>query len=125
MQWTPSLRGFLGIGLVQQLAGSQNKVNELWTDHQDALHWASSLIIFGPRGANINKHHVRQRGPKYVETDGPIPTYIAPNPASTQGAAGSVSIQRCATCCTEFCRATPSGNCFIHVNAALKSNSAH
>ncbi len=84
VQWTPSLRGFLGIGLVQQLAGSQNKVNELWAEHQEALHWASSLTIFNQRGSNIDKHQQRQRGLKIVEYDGALPTYLAPNPASTQ-----------------------------------------
>lgn len=84
VQWTPSLRGFLGIGLVQQLAGSQNKVNELWTEHQEALHWASSLTIFNQRGSNIDKHQQRQRGLKIIEHDGSLPQYIAPNPASTQ-----------------------------------------
>lgn len=84
IQWTPSLRGFLGIGLVQQLAGSQNKVNELWADHQEALYWGSGLKVFSPRGANVNKHHLRVRHPIVVEHDGAVPQYVAPNPASTQ-----------------------------------------
>lgn len=84
VQWTPSMRGFLGIGLIQQLAGSQNKVNELWNDHQLALHWASQLTIFTPRGANVEKNHLRGRDPKVVEYDGAIPTYLAPDPASKQ-----------------------------------------
>lgn len=84
VQWTPSLRGFLGIGLVQQLAGSQNKANELWADHQEALYWGSGLKVFQPRGANVNKHHLRVRHPIVVEHDGAVPEYVAPNPASTQ-----------------------------------------
>jgi len=84
IQWTPSLRGFLGIGLVQQLAGSQNKVNELWADHQEALYWGSGLKVFSPRGANVNKYHLRVRHPIVVEHDGAVPQYVAPNPASTQ-----------------------------------------
>ncbi len=83
-QWTPSMRGWLGIGLVQQLAGSQNKVNEIWADHQEALYWASSLKIFIPRSANIDKHHMRARHPNIVEYDGAPPKYEAPNPASQQ-----------------------------------------
>lgn len=84
IQWTPALRGFLGIGLVQQLAGSQNKVNELWTDHQEALYWGSALKIFKPRGSNVNNNHLRARHPAVIEYDGAKPDYEAPNPASTQ-----------------------------------------
>ncbi|MES2211424.1 MAG: hypothetical protein V4515_14770 [Chloroflexota bacterium] len=82
--WTPALRGFLGIGLVQQLAGSQNKVNELWQDIQLAIHWGAGLKIFQPRGSNINKNHMRARDPVIVEYDGQKPEYLAPNPASNQ-----------------------------------------
>ena len=84
IQWTPSMRGFIGIGLVQQLAGSQHKVNELWADHQDALYWGSALKIFQPRQANVDKNHMRARHPAIIETDGPAPTFIAPDPASRQ-----------------------------------------
>lgn len=84
VQWTPAMRGWLGIGLVQQLAGSQNKVNEIWADHQEALYWASSLKIFLPRAANIDKHHLRGRHPNVVEYDGAPPKYEAPDPASRQ-----------------------------------------
>lgn len=84
LQWTPANRSFLGIGLVQQLAGSQNKVNELWNDHQEALYWGSGLKIFTQRGSNVNKSHLRPRHPIVVEHDGARPEFIAPNPASTQ-----------------------------------------
>lgn len=84
VQWTPATRGFLGIGLVQQLAGSQNKVNELWTDHQEALYWGSGLKIFQQRGSNVNKNHLRARHPVVIEYDGAPPQTIAPNPASVQ-----------------------------------------
>ena len=84
IQWTPGMRGWLGIGLVQQLAGSQNKVNEIWADHQEALYWASSLKIFLPRSANVDKHHLRGRHPNVVEYDGAPPQYVAPDPASRQ-----------------------------------------
>lgn len=83
-QWTPAMRGFYGIGLIQQLAGSQNKVNDLWTDHQEALYWGSALKIFLQRGSNVDKHHMRARHPAIVEYDGKEPIYEAPNPASTQ-----------------------------------------
>lgn len=84
IQWTPPMRGFLGIGLVQQLAGSQNKVNELWADHQEALYWGSALKVFTQRQANVDKNHMRARHPAVIETDGPVPTFVAPNPASVQ-----------------------------------------
>ena len=84
VQWTPPMRGFMGIGLIQDLAGSQNKVNELWEDHQLALHWASMLTIFLPRGSSVDKHQLRTRDPKVVEYDGAVPTYLAPDPASRQ-----------------------------------------
>lgn len=83
-QWTPAMRGYYGIGLIQQLAGSQNKVNDLWTDHQEALYWGSALKIFLQRGTNVDKHHMRARHPAIVEYDGKEPIYEAPNPASTQ-----------------------------------------
>lgn len=84
VQWTPSMRGYYGIGLIQQLAGSQHKVNELWRDHQEALYWGSALKIFQQRAANVDKNHMRARHPAIIETDGPVPTYIAPDPASRQ-----------------------------------------
>jgi hypothetical protein len=84
VQWTPPMRGFLGIGLIQQLAGSQHKVNELWADHQEALYWGSALKIFQPRAANVNKHEMRARHPAVIEYDGALPTYMAPDPASRQ-----------------------------------------
>lgn len=86
LQWTPPMRGFLGIGLCQQLAGSQGKVNELWADHQEALYWGSALKLIVPRGSNANKHHLIKRHPAVVETDGGITkdSWIAPDPASRQ-----------------------------------------
>jgi hypothetical protein len=84
IQWTPAMRGFYGIGLIQQLGGSQNKVNELWNDHQEALYWGSGLKVFMQRGSDVNKHHLRARHPIAIEFDGAKPEYIAPNPASTQ-----------------------------------------
>lgn len=84
VQWTPPMRGFLGIGLIQQLAGSQHKVNELWADHQEALYWGSALKIFLPRAANVNKHQMRARHPAVIECDGAVPQFIAPDPASRQ-----------------------------------------
>lgn len=84
VQWTPAMRGFYGIGLIQQLAGSQNKVNELWTDHQEALYWGSGLKVFLPRAASIDKHQLRARHPIVVEYDGQVPQYVAPDPASRQ-----------------------------------------
>lgn len=84
IQWTPAMRGFYGIGLIQQLGGSQNKVNELWNDHQEALYWGSGLKIWERRGTDINKHHLRARHPIVMEFDGDKPIYEAPNPASVQ-----------------------------------------
>lgn len=84
VQWTPPMRGFLGIGLVQELAGSQNKVNEIWADHQEALYWGSALKIFTQRSANVDKNHMRVRHPAIIETDGPAPQFLAPDPASRQ-----------------------------------------
>lgn len=86
LQWTPPMRGFLGIGLIQQLSGSQHKVNELWQDHQEALYWGSALKILIPRGSGTNKHHLRARHPAIVEVDGAVSkeNWIAPDPASRQ-----------------------------------------
>lgn len=84
VQWTPPMRGFYGIGLCQQLAGSQAKVNELWRDHQEALYWGSSLKVFLQKQSTTNKAHLRARHPAVIEYDGALPQYIAPNPASTQ-----------------------------------------
>lgn len=84
IQWTPPMRGMYGIGLIQQLAGSQNKVNELWNDHQEALYWGSGLKVWERRGTDINKHHLRARHPIVMEYDGEKPIYEAPNPASAQ-----------------------------------------
>lgn len=86
VQWTPPMRGMAGIGLVQQLAGSQGKVNELWADHQEALYWGSALKIMVPRGSGTNKHQLRARHPAIVEVDGAMDrnSWIAPDPASRQ-----------------------------------------
>lgn len=84
IQWTPGMRGFYGIGLIQQLGGSQNKVNELWNDIQEAIYWGSGLKIWERRGTDINKHHLRARHPIVMEYDGDKPIYEAPNPVSNQ-----------------------------------------
>lgn len=90
MTWTPPNRGIRGIGLIQQMAGHQGKVNEIWRDHQESLYWGSGLKVFVRRGTAadgqdaINKQHLRARHPVVIEHDGEAPQYISANPASTQ-----------------------------------------
>ena len=80
--WSNPLRGFRGRGLVELLSGPQAKLNDLIHDIQEAVYWAGMLHVFLPRGANINKHHLRARHPNVVETDGPAPTFVPPNAIS-------------------------------------------
>lgn len=77
-------RGNRGSGLVEQLAGIQEQVNDILKDAREGLKHGSQLTIFVQRGANINKHHLRKRHPAVVEHDGAEPHYVAPNPVSEQ-----------------------------------------
>ena len=84
LHWTPPVRGFFGTGLVEDLAGIQAKINDVSRDIQEALYYAAQLTIFVPRGAKVNKDHLRARHPKIVEHDGAVPQYVAPLPVSPQ-----------------------------------------
>jgi hypothetical protein len=86
-QWTASMRQFRGGGLVEQLAGAQEHINDTLKDAREGLKLASQLTIFVQRGAQVNKNHLRGRHPKVVEFDGQAPQYIAPNPVSEQALA--------------------------------------
>lgn len=83
-QWSAAMRGFRGEGLVGQLAGAQEQINDILRDAREGLKHGSQLVIFAQRGANVNKHHLRGRHPKIVEVDGPEPHFLAPNPVSDQ-----------------------------------------
>lgn len=83
-QWSAAQRAFRGDGLVGQLAGIQEQINDILRDAREGLKHGSQLTVFVQRGANVNKHHLRARWPKVVEVDGPEPKYIAPNPVSEQ-----------------------------------------
>jgi hypothetical protein len=83
-QWTASQRGFRGGGLVEQLAGPQEQINDILKDAREGLKHGSTLTIFLPRGSNVNKHHLKKRHPAVVEHDGAEPHYVAPNPVSNQ-----------------------------------------
>jgi hypothetical protein len=90
VQWCPPIRGEAntpgcrGSGLVEQLAGIQEQVNDILKDAREGLKNGSQLTIFMQRGANVDKHHLRKRHPKVVEFDGVEPHYVAPNPVSEQ-----------------------------------------
>ena len=82
--WDAPIRGMFGIGLVEDLAGPQAKINDVARDIQEALYYGAQLTIFSPRGSKVNKEELRARHPKVVEYDGAIPTYLAPLPVSQQ-----------------------------------------
>lgn len=82
--WNAPLRGFRGRGLVQQLAGPQCKINDIYRDAQEALFYGSTLKIFASRGSQIVKNHLRARHPVVIEHDGAMPQFVAPNPVSEQ-----------------------------------------
>lgn len=77
-------RGWRGGGLVEQLLGIQEQINDILRDAREALKYSSQLTIFVQRGSNVNKHHLRKRHPAVVEYDGVEPHYVAPNPVSEQ-----------------------------------------
>lgn len=84
-QWSAPTRGVgRGCGLVEQLLGIQEQINEILRDAREGLKHGSQLVIFAQRGSNVNKHHLRKRWPAVVEHDGPEPHYVAPNPVSEQ-----------------------------------------
>lgn len=83
-QWTASQRQFRGGGLVEQLAGAQEQINDILRDAREGLKFGSQLIVFAPRGSQVIKSHLRGKGPKVVEHDGAEPRFIAPNPVSDQ-----------------------------------------
>lgn len=76
--------GFWGQGLVEQLSAIQQKVDETFAQIQHNMDAVGGLTIFLPRGANINKTELRAKQVKVVETDGPAPAFVAPNPVSPQ-----------------------------------------
>lgn len=83
--WCGPTRGTgRGTGLVEQLAGIQEQINDILRDAREGLKHGSSLTIFVQRGANVNKHELRKRHPAVIEHDGPEPHYVAPNPVSEQ-----------------------------------------
>jgi hypothetical protein len=84
VHWQPPVTGFWGRGLVETLAGPQAKINDLSRDIQEALYYASQLVIFIPKGSSTNKEHLRGRHPRVVEYDGAMPQYVAPLPVSPQ-----------------------------------------
>jgi hypothetical protein len=83
-RWSVIPRMFRGGGLVEQLIGIQEQINDILKDAREGLKFGSQLTVFMQRGAQINKNHLRGRGPKVVEFDGQEPHYIAPNPVSEQ-----------------------------------------
>lgn len=83
-QWTAAQRGFRGGGLVEQLAGPQEQINDILKDAREGLKHGSQLKVFTQRGSGVNKHHLRARHPAVIEFDGAEPHYIAPNPVSNQ-----------------------------------------
>jgi hypothetical protein len=83
-RWSVIPRMFRGGGLVEQLIGIQEQVNDILKDAREGLKFGSQLTIFMQRGAQVNKNHLRGRGPKVVEFDGAEPHYLAPNPVSEQ-----------------------------------------
>lgn len=83
--WCGATRGSgRASGLVEQLAGIQEQINDILKDAREGLKHGSSLTIFVQRGANVNKHELRKRHPAVIEHDGPEPHYVAPNPVSEQ-----------------------------------------
>jgi hypothetical protein len=84
-QWCAPTRGTgRAGGLVEQLAGIQEQINDILKDAREGLKHGSTLTIFVQRGANVNKHHLRKRHPAVIEHDGQEPHYVAPNPVSEQ-----------------------------------------
>lgn len=83
-QWSPIPRMFRSGGLVEQLIGIQEQINDILKDAREGLKWGSKLTIFVQRGAQVNKAHLRGLHPKVVEFDGVAPQYVAPNPVSEQ-----------------------------------------
>lgn len=81
--WCAPTRGFRGTGLVEQLAGIQQKVNDVLRDLQENLYFGSSLKVMVARNS-VNKHHLRARHPVIVEVDGGPANaqFVAPNPIS-------------------------------------------
>jgi hypothetical protein len=83
--WTPPTRGCgRGTGLVYEQSEAQGMANDILSDAREAIHAASQLKIFQPRGGGVNKHHMRARHVAIVEHDGAAPQYIAPDPVSKQ-----------------------------------------
>ncbi len=82
--WSPPTRAWRGLGLVEQLWGIQEQINDILRDAREGLKHGSQLTIFAQRGANVNKNHLRARHPKIVEFDGATPQFVAPNPVSEQ-----------------------------------------
>jgi hypothetical protein len=81
--WCPPVDGFWGTGLVEEAAPTQKEVNDTLAGMGENISAALALKVFtfrGANGMNVNKHHLKAKGPAVVEVDGQMPQYVAPTP---------------------------------------------
>jgi len=81
--WCAPVDGFWGTGLVEEAAPTQKEVNDTLAGMGENISAALALKVFAFRGANgmnVNKHHLKAKGPAVIEVDGQAPQYVAPTP---------------------------------------------
>lgn len=82
LHWRLPELGIFGQGLVEEVAPIQQKIDDTFLQISHNMEALGGITIFLPRGGNINKTHLRGKGVKVVETDGPVPQFVAPAPVS-------------------------------------------
>lgn len=84
LHWRAPSVGMFGQGLVEEVAPVQQKIDDSFAQIAHNMEALGGVTIFLPRNGGINKTHLRGKGVRVVETDGPVPQFIAPSPVSPQ-----------------------------------------
>lgn len=73
-------RGLFGIGIAQELRGSQTTINEIMLAYEEAMIFFARPKWMVPRGSGVERAHLDDRIASVVEFDGPVaPVMYVPN----------------------------------------------
>lgn len=75
MQWSPSLIGFWGTGLAEELVGIQFEINKLLKNIQMAMHLMAVPRVFIEKSSQINTAHISNEIGGIVKYTGTPPTF--------------------------------------------------
>lgn len=78
MRWTPSLTGFFGEGLVEELMGVQREINKILQQIQRGQHLITGHYLV-ENGSKVVQQHINNDLAAIVKYTGTRPEYIAPS----------------------------------------------